>query len=198
MVAKKKTSKKASAKTPRSRKTAAKKPSAGKQAAKGKSNGASNTPESPFAGGGLLPTTMPTPQKLRSARAGKLSPKDIELLKQRLLAKRRELLGDVNHMEGEALGRSRQDASGDLSSMPVHMADIGTDNYEQEFTLGLIENERQTLREINEALDRIEEGTYGICVATGKPIGKERLMAKPWARYTIEYARQLETGRRTG
>jgi RNA polymerase-binding protein DksA len=86
------------------------------------------------------------------------------------------------------------DASGDLSSMPIHMADLGTDNYEQEFALGLMDSERKLLREIDNALVRIEKKTYGICQATGKPISRARLEAQPWARYCVEYARMLEQG----
>jgi RNA polymerase-binding protein DksA len=74
------------------------------------------------------------------------------------------------------------------------MADIGTDNYEQEFALGLMDSERKLLRGIDDALGRIEQGTYGICEGTGKPIPKARLEAQPWAEYCIEYARMLEQG----
>jgi RNA polymerase-binding transcription factor DksA len=77
--------------------------------------------------------------------------------------------------------------------MPNHMADLGTDNWEQEFNLGLMENQRQDLREIDDALERIANGTYGICLGTGKPITKARLRAKPWAKYCIEYARLRES-----
>jgi len=97
-------------------------------------------------------------------------------------------------MTDEALRKTRQSSTGDLSNMPIHMADLGSDNFEQEFTLGLIESERQILREIDEALARIENGTYGICLATGRPISKARLKAKPWAKYCIEYAKRLERG----
>jgi RNA polymerase-binding transcription factor DksA len=76
--------------------------------------------------------------------------------------------------------------------MPIHMADIGSDTYDQDFMLGMAETERQRLREIDEALARIENGTYGVCQMTGKPIPKARLNAKPWAKYTIEAARELE------
>jgi len=111
-----------------------------------------------------------------------------------LLQKRREIVTNVNEMEDEALKQSRLDASGDLSSMPIHMADIGTDNYEQEFALGLMDSERKLLNEIDNALHRIEEKTYGICEGSGKPIRKVRLEAQPWARYCVEYARMLEQG----
>jgi len=125
----------------------------------------------------------------------RLSPADIEHFKELLLRKRNEIQRSMTEIEGEALRKSRLDASGDLSSMPIHMADLGTDNFEQEFSLGLIDGERRLLMEIEDALDRIENGTYGICEGTGKPIAKARLEAQPWARYSIEYAKMLEEGR---
>ncbi len=108
-----------------------------------------------------------------------------------LLAKRAQLLGDMTGMEQLA---SAQRGSGNLSSMPTHMADVGTDNFEHEFTLGLLESEQAVLREIDEALERVAGGTYGICLGTGEPIPKARLNAKPWAKYTVEYTRMLEKG----
>lgn len=128
-----------------------------------------------------------TKDRLRSA--------DIEHFKHLLLQKRREILSNVSNIEREALRKSRLDASGDLSSMPIHMADLGTDNFEQEFSLELMDSERRLLVEIEDALARVEGGTYGICEGTGKPISKARLEAQPWARYSVEYARMLEEGR---
>ena len=125
----------------------------------------------------------------------RLSPEELATFRQMLLDKRAELIGDVDNLTNEALRRSRSEAAGDLSSMPIHMADIGSDNWEQEFTLGLIDNERALLQEIDEALQRISERTYGICLATHKPISVTRLRAKPWAKYCIEYARLREQGR---
>jgi RNA polymerase-binding protein DksA len=127
-------------------------------------------------------------------RKSRLSAAAIEHFKQILLQKRREIISNVNEMEDETLKKSRMDASGDLSSMPIHMADLGTDNYEQEFTLGLMDSERKLLRETDDALQRIEQGTYGICEGTDKPIRKARLEAQPWARYCVEYARMMEQG----
>jgi len=97
-------------------------------------------------------------------------------------------------MQDKTLNHTRDDASGNLSSMPIHMADIGTDNYEQEFTLGLIEGDRKLLREIDLALSKLDAGTYGICEVTGLQISRARLDAKPEARYCIEYARKIEQG----
>ena len=135
------------------------------------------------------------PKKSPSATKAKpLTPEKIEHFKQLLLEKRRQLIGDVDHMRGEALNRNRQESSGDLSNMPIHMADIGTDNYEQEFTLGLIESERKLLWEIDRALIKIREGNYGICEGTGENISQTRLEAKPEARYCVEFARKIEQG----
>ena len=107
-----------------------------------------------------------------------------------LLAKRNEILDNVTSMEDEALHKQR----GNSPNMPIHMADIGTDNFDQEFTLGLMDSERKLMKEIDEALQRIEGGTYGICEGSGKPIPKARLEAIPWARYCVEYAGLLEKG----
>ena len=136
-------------------------------------------------------------EKVSSTRKKKrgLSAADTEHFKLMLLEKRREILRNVNEFEDEALKKSRLDASGDLSSMPIHMADLGTDNYEQEFALGLMDSEMKLLREIDGALGRIEQRTYGVCEGTSKPIPKARLEAQPWARYCVEYARMLEQGR---
>jgi DnaK suppressor protein len=127
-------------------------------------------------------------------RKRSLSDADLEQFRKMLLAKRREILNNVTEFEDEALKKSRLDASGDLSSMPIHMADLGTDNFEQEFALGLMDSERKLLREIDEALERIENKVYGVCEGTGKPIRKARLKAQPWVRYCVEYARMLEQG----
>jgi DnaK suppressor protein len=123
-----------------------------------------------------------------------LSAADAKHFRELLLEKRREILKNVTEFEDEALRKSRLDATGDLSCMPIHMADLGTDNYEQEFSLGLMDSERKLLREIDNALGRIENKTYGICQGTGKPISRARLEAQPWARYCVEYARLLEQG----
>jgi RNA polymerase-binding protein DksA len=124
-----------------------------------------------------------------------LSAKEVTAFRTLLLKRRREILQNVHEIEGETLRKSRLDASGDLSSMPIHMADLGTDNYQQEFSLGLMDSERKLIVEIDDALNRIETGTFGICEGTGKPISKARLEAQPWARYSVEYARMIEEGR---
>ena len=91
-------------------------------------------------------------------------------------------------MEQQALKAADQDFSVD------HMADHGSDNYEQDFTLTLVESERRELIEIDHALQRIEAKRYGICEGTGKPIARARLEAIPYTRYSIEHQRRVEAG----
>ena len=105
-----------------------------------------------------------------------------------LLERRGRLLANVNAMESEALKEAGQDFSVD------HMADHGTDNYDQELTLSLVETEREELFEIDRALERVRNGAYGVCEGTGDPIARARLEAIPYTRYTIEYQRKLEAG----
>ena len=134
------------------------------------------------------------PEKPRPLRKTHLSTEELREFNQLLLDKRAELAGDVTRLTNEALN-SKGPEHGEHSAMPIHMADLGTDNWEQEFTLGLLANEQALIREIDEALARIENKTYGICLAMHKRISKARLRAKPWAKYCIEYARVLEDGR---
>jgi DnaK suppressor protein len=133
-------------------------------------------------------SAVPTNGRPRKNMAGH-SPRELELFRDAILAKRREIVGDMSSMEREAL---RSSSGTNLSNLPLHMADMGTDNYEQEFTLGLMEKDRKLLRDLNDALAKIQNGTYGLCEGTGKPISKPRLEAQPWARYSIEYARKME------
>ena len=120
----------------------------------------------------------------------KLRKKELANYLAQLLTKRAELVGDLSAMEAQAL----RSGGGNPSHMPIHMADVGTDTFDQDFMLGMAETERQLLREIDAALKRIEDKTYGICEMTHKVIPKSRLNAKPWACYTIEAARQVERG----
>ena len=143
------------------------------------------------------PLAIAAPLEAPVKRTTHLKKRDLELFRELLLTKRAELVGDVSTLQKQALSENRQEAAGDLSSMPIHMADLGTDNYEKEFTLGLIEGQRTLLREIDQALARIDDRTYGVCEATGKPIGKARLKAQPWVRFCYEYMLAQEEGRRS-
>jgi RNA polymerase-binding transcription factor DksA len=115
--------------------------------------------------------------------------------KELLLALRARLRGDVSQLADEALKRNRQEASGDLSTMPIHMADIGSDNFEQDFTLTLLESEEITLQQIELALSRIADGSYGTCMNCGEAIPKARLQAIPYALRCVSCARKEEGDR---
>ena len=117
---------------------------------------------------------------------------EMKVYKERLLALRARLRGDVSAMANAALNKTRSEASGDLSSMPIHMADIGSDNFEQEFTLSLLQNEEGTLEAIENALERIEDVEYGKCEECGGAITKSRLNAIPYTALCIKCAEQME------
>jgi RNA polymerase-binding transcription factor DksA len=121
--------------------------------------------------------------------------KKIEMrpFKERLLQLRSRLRGDVSAMAEAALSKTRTESSGDLSSMPIHMADVGTDNYEQEFTLSLLQNEEETLDQIEAALERIEDGIYGSCIECDGRITKPRLNAIPYTPFCIKCANKLQS-----
>ena len=119
---------------------------------------------------------------------------EIEAFRRTLDGLRSRLRGDLDQMTDEALRRNLVNGSGNLSNVPLHMADVGTENYDQEFTLGLIENEQGTLELVNEALARLEKGKFGLCVQCGEPISKPRLQAIPYTKHCIQCARAVETG----
>ena len=117
---------------------------------------------------------------------------EMKVYKERLLLYRARLRGDVSAMANAALKQTRSEASGDLSSMPIHMADVGSDNFEQEFTLSLMQNDEETLEEIEAALERIEDGVYGSCVECGGKIPKTRLNALPYTPHCVKCKSKLE------
>src|SRR5208337_1199778 len=119
---------------------------------------------------------------------------ELEAFRQTLEMVRARLRGDLDQMTDEALRRSIVNGSGNLSNVPLHMADVGSENYDQEFTLELIENEQGTVELVNEALHRLEIGEFGLCVVSGEPISKPRLQAIPYTRHCIACARLVEDG----
>jgi DnaK suppressor protein len=119
---------------------------------------------------------------------------DTKAFREQLLALRARLRGDVNGMAEAALKKTRSESNGDLSSMPIHMADIGSDNFDQEFTLALMETEEDILDRIETALERIEDGVYGQCEECNGAISKARLQAIPFAPLCIKCAQKNERG----
>ncbi len=118
---------------------------------------------------------------------------DLKVYKERLLSLRSRLRGDVSAMADSALRKSGLEGD-DASTMPIHMAELGSDNFEQEFTLSLVQTEEDTLGAIEEALIRIEAGTYGRCVECDSVIPKTRLNAIPFTPFCVKCAERLEGG----
>ncbi len=124
-----------------------------------------------------------------------LTADELSGFKAKLLTLKARLRGDVLTMADNALNKNRMESSGDLSAMPIHMADIGTDNFEQEFTLSLMESESEILSQVEDALGRIEDGTYGSCEDCEGKIAKARLAAIPFASKCIKCATEAEQGK---
>jgi RNA polymerase-binding transcription factor DksA len=92
----------------------------------------------------------------------------------------------------EQMSGLAKESAEEMASYSLHMADSGTDNFDRDFALSLLSSDQDAIYEIEEALKRIEKGTYGVCELTGKPIPKARLDAIPWTRFTVEAQAQLE------
>jgi DnaK suppressor protein len=116
---------------------------------------------------------------------------DGAVYRERLLTLRARMRGDVTKMADVALNQHRNEGS----SLPIHLADLGSDNFEQELTLNLMGSEKEALDQIEEALERIEEGTYGKCEECGTKIPDPRLEAIPYATRCINCAAQAEKHR---
>lgn len=109
-----------------------------------------------------------------------------------LLDLRNHVLAQLGEHQEETLLKSSKDDSGDLSGYGQHMADAGTDTFDRDFALSLVSGEQEALAEIEAAIKRIHDGTYGICESTQKPIAKERLLAVPFTRYSAEAKKEVE------
>ncbi|TWT87601.1 RNA polymerase-binding transcription factor [Pseudobythopirellula maris] len=116
---------------------------------------------------------------------------DMLAYKERLLALRARLRGDVNALASHAL-RQSDDDGGDSSSMPIHMAELGSENFEQEFSLSLMETEETTLTAIDTAIERVDQGTFGKCVECEGVVPKTRLNAIPFTPVCVRCAEKLE------
>lgn len=122
--------------------------------------------------------------QLKKVKTG-LTKRDLKKFRDLLLSRRAEILGDVESLNVDS-------SSTEISALPLHMADAGTDNYDREFNLGLLESEKKIVREIDEALQRMSDGYYGVCLETAQPIERPRLEIKPEAKYCIEVVRERE------
>ncbi|MGE3311481.1 MAG: TraR/DksA family transcriptional regulator [Limisphaerales bacterium] len=107
-------------------------------------------------------------------------------------ARYRQILFDLRDQLVRQMNGLAKESAEQLPGYSMHMADSGTDNFDRDFALSLLSSDQDAIYEIDEALKRIERGSYGTCELTGKPIPKARLDAIPWARFTVEAQAQLE------
>ena len=126
----------------------------------------------------------------------KLNKTQLKQFKQLLLQERAKFAGVIRTLAQEA-SKSPREASGDLSSYTVHMADMSADTYERELVSSLASSEQIVLYQIEDALKRIEEGTYGACQQCQKPISLSRLRAVPYTSLCISCQRTKEQKRRS-
>lgn len=104
----------------------------------------------------------------------------------------RQILFDLREQLVRQMNGLAKESAEQLPGYSMHMADSGTDNFDRDFALSLLSSDQDAIYEIDEALKRIERGSYGVCELTGKTIPKARLDAIPWARFTVEAQAQLE------
>ena len=137
-------------------------------------------------------------KKKTSSSKSQFTKKDLKKIREDLVKEKARILEELLSITGQTLGKSQKDFSGDLSGYTLHMADMATDLYDREFSLGLAEGERERLYALDDALKRIDEGTYGKCDACDGNISKQRLKAMPQAQNCIkcqEEEEKKETGR---
>jgi len=116
----------------------------------------------------------------------KFNKKELEYFKKLILKIKDKITDEIRHISDDTLKKSQKDASGDISSYTYHMADVASDTYDREFSLGLASNERESLYELDDAIKKIEEGTFGICEGCKSSITKTRLKALPYARLCLK------------
>jgi RNA polymerase-binding protein DksA len=122
-----------------------------------------------------------------------MNKRELDTFKKLLLKKREELISSVNHITGDTRRQSQKEASGDLSGYALHMADMASDNYDRELSFNLASGERETLLQIDEALRRIDDKTYGKCLSCKKKISKRRFTAVPHAKLCLKCKQQDES-----
>ena len=138
------------------------------------------------------PAKSPSRKPVKVLKVTPLSVRDLEFFKKLLHQLRLKIAGDLQQIEGDTLSGNQPSSAGELSDV----ADMATDNYDRELNIGLASNEQQLLNDIDVALKRIEEGTYGICEIYGTPIPKKRLLAMPYTRLSMKAQEEEEKSKR--
>ena len=129
---------------------------------------------------------------VKTLKIRRLPKKELDVYKRMLLQLRSKIAGDLQQIEGDSLSGNQPSHTGELSDV----ADLATDNYDRELNIGLASNEQQLLNDIDVALKRIEEGTYGLCEIYGTQIPKKRLLAMPYTRLSMKAQEEEEKNKR--
>ncbi|MDD5116306.1 MAG: TraR/DksA family transcriptional regulator [Candidatus Omnitrophica bacterium] len=136
-------------------------------------------------------STKSQPKKKSSSKK-KLPKKELKEFRAIILKRKEAVIEELQHITDDTLKKSQKEASGDISGYTYHMADVATDNYDREFSLGLASNERRALYELDDALKRIDDETFGFCDDCKGLISKARLKAVPSARLCIKCQEKRE------
>lgn len=122
----------------------------------------------------------------------KYNKKELLEFKKLILKKKDEIVDQINHISADTLKKSPKEASGDISGYTYHMADIATDTYDREFSMSLASNDRALFYELEDALKKIEDGSYGTCEECKNAITKVRLKAIPYGRLCLKCQEKKE------
>lgn len=128
---------------------------------------------------------MTDPERRKKARRSPFTREQLEAFRAALIERRTKLRERMERLSGHA-AEDNPSERGEISSLPMHLADLGTETYEQQSDLGFAERDRDAIVAIDRALERIDQGTYGVCEDCGRPISKERLQALPFAALCLE------------
>ena len=172
----------------------AKKPAAKKDAKKSAPKAAKRALPKPAAK--KLPPPPPPPAPVRKVKPARAFRKDELMFFRSQLQKQLDLTqGNLDALAGDNLKRSPIEASGDISAHSTHMADQGTDNFDRELALNLASSRQESLYDIEDAIRRVDEGTYGACETCGGAIELPRLKALPFAKKCMSCQNAAERGR---
>ncbi|HON09907.1 MAG TPA: TraR/DksA C4-type zinc finger protein [Chitinispirillaceae bacterium] len=130
--------------------------------------------------------------------AKKLTKKQLDYFKEKLLSEKQKVLEGMDELQQSNLKQSISDSAGEISRYSYHLGDVASLSYGREFSMGLAERQQKYLEQIDEALQRIEEGSYGVCKVTGELIPVERLEEVPVAKYSVKGKEIMEKRRRQG
>ncbi|MDF2375658.1 MAG: TraR/DksA C4-type zinc finger protein [Verrucomicrobiales bacterium] len=138
----------------------------------------------------LAQRNLPSPAPTKGGKPQKLSATFLKNQRQKLLDLRDMLVDQMNGVARDTLGRGEDNS--DSSAFGMHQADAGSDSYDRDFALNILSQEQDAVNEIEEALIRLDAGTYGVCEGSGEPIPPARLEAMPFARCTVDYQEKLD------